>query len=165
MSSQVVHPDLKTLFVNLNSTIVNSRAKNTVMKYIGAFKKIMFWAENYSEIISVLPCSELHIALYLQHLTETVQHHSTIESAFYCIKWAHDTAGLHNLCKSELLRNIVESAKRKLSRTIKKKDPVTADIMKMLFQRFDTSDSTLKDLRLLAMCSLSYAGFFLDTMS
>ena len=46
-----------------------------------------------------------------------------------------------------------------MSRTIKKKDPVTADIMKMLFQRFDTSDSTLKDLRLLAMCSLSYAGF------
>ena len=78
---------------------------------------------------------------------------------FYRIKWAHDTTGLDNPCKSELLRNIVESAKRKLSCTIKKKDPVTADIMKMLFQRFDTSDSTLKNLRLLAMCSLSYVGF------
>ena len=30
----------------------------------------------------------------------------------------------------------------------------------MVFQRFDTSDSsTLKDLRLLAMCSSSYSGF------
>ena len=74
LSSQVVHPDLKILFVNLNSTIVNSRAKNTVMKYIGAFKRFMSWAENYSEITSVLPCSELHIALDLQHLTETAQH-------------------------------------------------------------------------------------------
>lgn len=70
-------------------------------------------------------------------------------------KWAHATAGLDNPCKSELLRNIVESAKRKLSHTIKKKDPVTADIMKMLFQRFDTSDSTLTDLR------LSYVLFIL----
>ena len=82
MSSQVVNPDLKKLFVNLNSTIVNSRAKNTVMKYIAAFKRFMSWAENYSKITSVLPCSELYIALYLQHLTETAQHHSTIESAF-----------------------------------------------------------------------------------
>ena len=59
LSSQVVHPDLKTLFVNLNSTIVNARAKITVMKYIGAFKIFMSWAENYSEITSVLPCSEI----------------------------------------------------------------------------------------------------------
>ena len=48
-----------------------------------------------------------------------------------------------------------------MSRTIKKKDPVTADIMKRLFQRFNNSDSTLKDLRLLAMCSVSYAGFLI----
>ena len=64
----------------------------------------MSWAEHYKEIKSVLPCSELHIALYLQHLTEICKHHSTVESAFYSIKWAHDVAGLHNPCKSDLLR-------------------------------------------------------------
>lgn len=119
----------------------------------------MSWAEHYKEIKSVLPCSELHIALYLQHLTEISKHHSTVESAFYSIKWAHDMAGLHNPCKSDFLRNIVESAKRTLSRTIKKKEPISPDLMKMLFQRFDTCDSTLKDLRLLVMCSLCYTGF------
>jgi hypothetical protein len=119
----------------------------------------MSWAEHYKEIKSVLPCSELHIALYLQHLTEISKHHSTVESAFYRIKWVHDMAGLHNPCKSDLLRNIVESAKRMLSRTIKKKEPVSSDLMKMLFQRFDTCDSTLKDLRLLGVCSLCYTGF------
>jgi hypothetical protein len=31
--------------------------------------------------------------------------------------------------------------------------------MKMLFQRFDKCDSTLKDSRLLVMCSLCYTGF------
>ena len=78
----------------------------------------------------------------------------------YCIKWAHDTAGLNNPCKSELLRNIVESAKRKMSRTIKKKDPVTTDIIKKgCFKGLAISIVHLKDLRLLAMCSVSYAGF------
>lgn len=68
-------------------------------------------------------------------------------------------AGLNNPCQSELLRNIVESAKRTLTRTVKKKEPVTSDIIKLLFQKFHTANSTLKDLRLLVLCSLSYAGF------
>ena len=70
-------------------------------------------------------------------------------------------AGLHNPCKSDLLRNIVESAKKMLSHSIKKKEPAYPDLMKMLFQRFDTCDSTLKDLRLLGVCSLCYTGFLI----
>ena len=68
-------------------------------------------------------------------------------------------AGLDNPCNSDFLRNILESAKRTLSRSIKKKEPISADLMKMLFQKYENINSTLKDLRLLAMCSLSYAGF------
>jgi hypothetical protein len=71
----------------------------------------------------------------------------------------HAMAGLHNPCKSDLLRNIVESAKIMLSRSIKKTEPASPDLMKMFFQRFDTCDSTLKDLRLLGVCYLCYTGF------
>jgi hypothetical protein len=46
--------------------------------------------ENYKEIDLVLPSSELHVALYLQYLIGTVKHHSTIESAYYGIKWARN---------------------------------------------------------------------------
>ena len=81
MERQVKHQDLKTLFNNLHNTIINSRAKHTVSKYIGSLKRYMSWAENYKEIDAALPSSELHVALYLQYLMGTVKHHSIIESA------------------------------------------------------------------------------------
>jgi hypothetical protein len=68
LERQVKHQDLKTLFNNLHSTIINSRPKNTVSKYVGSFKRYMSWAENYKEIDSVLLSSELHVALYLQRI-------------------------------------------------------------------------------------------------
>jgi hypothetical protein len=86
LERQVNNQDLKTLFNNLHNTIINSRAKNTVSKYIGSFKRYMSWAEHYKEIDSVLPSSELHVALYLQYIMGTVKYHSTIENAFYVIK-------------------------------------------------------------------------------
>ena len=75
----------------------------------------MSWAEHYKEIDSVLPSSELHVALYLQYLMGTVKHHSTIESAYYGIQWAHTTAGLSDPCEADIVRSIVEASKRELS--------------------------------------------------
>jgi len=82
----------------------------------------MSWAENYKEIDSVLPSSKLHVALYLQYLMGTVKHHSTIESAYYGIKWVHNTAGLSDPGKADIVRSIVEASKRELNRPIKKKN-------------------------------------------
>jgi hypothetical protein len=78
MERQVKHQELKTLFNNLHNTIIKSRAKNTVSKYVGSFKRYMSWAENFKEIDSVLPSRAIHVALYLQYLMGTVKHHSTI---------------------------------------------------------------------------------------
>jgi hypothetical protein len=44
---------INPLFDNLNSTVINSGAKNTVIKYVGPFKRFMSWAEHYEEIKSV----------------------------------------------------------------------------------------------------------------
>jgi hypothetical protein len=115
LERQVKHQELKTLFNNLRNTIIKFRAKNTVSKYVGSFKRYMSWAENYKEIDSVLPSSELHVALYLQYLMGTVKHHSTIESAYYGFQWAHTTAGLSDPCEADIVRSIVEASKRELS--------------------------------------------------
>jgi hypothetical protein len=115
LERQVKHQELKTLFNNLHNTIKKSRDKYTVSKYVGSFKRYMSWAENYKEIDSVLPSSALHVALYLQYLMGTVKHHSTIESAYYGIKWAHNTAGLSDPCEADIVRNIVEASKRELN--------------------------------------------------
>jgi hypothetical protein len=85
MERQVTHQDLKTLFNNLHNTIINYRAKYTVSKYVGSFKRYMSWVKNHKEIDSVLPSVELHVALFLQYLMGTVKHHITIESAYYVI--------------------------------------------------------------------------------
>jgi hypothetical protein len=100
----------------------------------------MSWAENYKEIDSVLLSRELHVALYLQCLMGTVKHHSTIESAYYGIKWARNTAGLSDPCEADIVRSIVEASKRELNR------PIMADLIKLLFPKFNTVNSTLKGL-------------------
>ena len=55
--------------------------------------------------------------------------------------------------------NILEAADRLLSVPVKKKEPVTPEIMLSLFQRFGGSDAMLSDLRLLTLCTLGYTGF------
>ena len=101
----------------------------------------MSWAESYKEIDSVLSSNELQVALYLQYLMGTVKHHNTIESAYYGIKRAHKTAGLSDPGEADIVRSIVEASKRELNRPIKKKKTFTADLMKLLFVKFNTVNS------------------------
>ena len=107
-NEQIKHPELKSLFNSLSSTILDARAKSTVEKYAGYFKKFVKWTEKYSEIKCVLPCQELYVGLYLQNLIQSANHYSVIESAFYGIKWAHNLAGVANPCDSEMVRLIEE---------------------------------------------------------
>ena len=47
----------------------------------------------------------------------------------YGIRWAHNLFVLSNPCESNLVKGILESAKRSLSRPIVKKEPVTPDMI------------------------------------
>ena len=147
------------MFNNLTSTIISARAKSTVAKYVGGFKRFVCWCEKYPEITCILPCQDLYVGLYLQRLIESAHHFSVIEAAFYSIKWAHNLAGVVNPCDSEVVILIMEAAKRTLNRPIKKKEPVTSDIMIKLFSKYNTANQSLKDLRLLTLCVLAYTGF------
>lgn len=159
-SNKIVHPELKRLFDQLRATCVLSRATSTVEKYAYSFKRFITWAENYSEITSVLPADELYVSLYLQSLMRTKRHYSTVESAFYGIKWAHNLAAVNNPCDSPIVISIVDAAKRSLNRPVVKKEPVKAQVLVEMFNRFYGDGNNLKNLRLLAMCFLSYFGFF-----
>ncbi|CAC5403190.1 MYLIP [Mytilus coruscus] len=102
-NEQIKHPEFRSLFNSLSSTIIDARAKSTVEKYAGYFKRFVKWTDKYSEIKCVLPCQELYVGLYLQNLMQSANHYSVIESAFYGIKWAHNLAGVANPCDSEML--------------------------------------------------------------
>ncbi|CAC5382726.1 unnamed protein product [Mytilus coruscus] len=143
-------------YIVCQKTITDARAKSTVDKYSGGFKRFAKWTEKYREITCILPYKEIYVGLYLHNLIESANHFSIIEFAFYSIRWAHNLAGVKNPCYSDLISSIVESARRTLSRPIKTQEPVTSDIMIKLFAKYNTSNSTLKDLRLLTICSSAY---------
>ncbi|CAG2185291.1 unnamed protein product [Mytilus edulis] len=130
-SDRVQSSELKRLLFHLRSTVIDSRAKTTVSKYANGFKRFLAWAQKYPEIDSILPASELY---------------------------AHKLANLVDPCESDLVGSIVESWKRILNRPVQKKELINATIIKTLFNRF-CNPRTLRDLRLLSICTVSYAGF------
>ena len=77
----------------------------------------------------------------------------------YGIRWAHNLFGLSNPCESNLVKVILESAKRSLSRPIVKKEPVTPDMIFHMCQKYASVYASLSDLRTAAICVTSYAGF------
>ena len=61
---------------------------------------------------------------------------------------------------SEFCRNIIESAKRQKSQPVMKKKPITTDIIRSILDIHNKKDANLKNLRIAALCSLAFAGFF-----
>ena len=57
-------------------------------------------------------------------------------------------------------RVVSECAKRTMSPTASKKKPVDADVVKSIIDRFGAEGASLKELRIAAVTSLGFAGFF-----
>ncbi|CAC5409982.1 RECQL4 [Mytilus coruscus] len=111
--TQVKHTELKILFRKMKNSVIDSKARNTTVKYAYSFKRFVVWSEKYTEIKSVLPANEIYVSLYLQYLMQSAKHYSTIEAACYAIKWAHSLAGFEDPCASDIVKCIVEASKRK----------------------------------------------------
>ena len=56
--------------------------------------------------------SPIHVALYLQHVLESTRSSSSIDTAFYTIKWAHEMAGTVSPTDNQLVSRVREAAKR-----------------------------------------------------
>ncbi|CAC5377059.1 unnamed protein product [Mytilus coruscus] len=119
--TQVKHTELKILFRKMKNSVIDSKARNTTVKYAYSFKRFVVWSEKYTEIKSVLPANEIYVSLYLQYLMQSAKHYSTIEAACYAIKWAHSLAGFEDPCASDIVKCIVEASKRKLKGLFRKR--------------------------------------------
>ena len=152
-------PELSRLASSLPLRCLGAKADSTTECYSRAFEKFGVWAASYKEI-SVLPTNFLHVATYLEFFLQSNSSYSALEAAVYGIPWAHDLFGLSNPCDSNLVKGILESAKRSLSRPIVKKEPVTPDMVFSICQKFASANATLSDLRTTAICVTAFAGFF-----
>ena len=103
----------------------------------------------------------MSVGTYLESLLQSNSPSSTLEAAVYGIRWAHNLFGLSNPCESNLVKGILESAKRSLSRPIVKKEPVTItpDMIFNICQKYASVYASLSDLRTAAICVTAYAGF------
>ena len=97
----------------LPDTVLHSRADGTTKKYLYAFQRWRQWAGLRREV-AVFPVQEVHFALYLQHLGETVQSKSAVEEAVNAVSWVHQISGLPAVTASPFVRATLSGLQRKL---------------------------------------------------
>ena len=126
--SQLQDPELRRLAESLPKTALRSRVDSATMKYLYAFQRWKKWALLRKEV-TVFLVGEVHFALNLQHLGETVRSKSAVEDA---IGWLHQTAGLPSIAESPFIRAVLSGLQRKLAKPTVRKEPVTADMLSLL---------------------------------
>lgn len=137
----------------------DARANSTMKTYSYGFERWKKWAlDNSLGQQDILPAKPFHFALYLCSIMQFVNSDSTIISAFYSIKCFHDLYGLKSPTESLLVKNILESAKRKLSQVSVKKESITPDILTKIYEDL-YEEGNIKNQRIICACILAYAGF------
>jgi integrase len=136
--------------------LLKSKADSTNRKYHSSFKK---W-ENFivSKGGSALPASPIHVALYVTNLLDNGCSDSTVLSSVYGIKWAHKLNNMPDPTENGYVTNLMEAAKRIAHKPIKKKEPITSDIIISLCDTY-SAETDILIVRDLCMIVLCYSGF------
>jgi site-specific recombinase XerD len=136
-----------------------SRADSTVAKYKRSFKLWKDWCRDNG--LCPLPANHDVLARYFIHLYNTKVPYSSIESAFYAIKWHFDCSPdvVHNPCDMKFLKLLLGGLKRILAKPVVQKEPITADMLQKIVEKFGCCEN-LMHIRMCAMLLVSYAGFF-----
>ena len=77
----------------LQKSVLSARAPSTTSTYHRAFKRWKDFAVSNLKG-NYLLANPIHVAVYLQHVLESTKSCSSVDSAFYAIKWAHEIAGM-----------------------------------------------------------------------
>ena len=133
----------------LPDVLRKSRAEGTDRKYYGAFTRCHKWVlSNGLRSSDILPTNALTVAICLVSLIQSAKSPSSVFFYAFCgIKRFHGIYGLYLPTNSKLVVNVLESAKRILSKHTVKKDPITIDILISLYLRlysenkFEKSDN------------------------
>lgn len=149
------HP-LFGLIPTLSSRLLDARSDSTIKKYFYGFKKWDNFIKGYNFVS--IPASPIHVALYLTHLLDTGCTYSSVNTAVYSIRWAHEMSGKIDPTSNSFVKNLLDSAKRSVKMPVKKKDPVTSDMLIKLCSIYQFSND-LYVIRDLVMILLSFSAF------
>ena len=99
------------------------------------------------------------MALYLQHVPDTTQSPSAVDSAIYGIQWAHNLAGIPSPTDSPIVHSISKAAKKLIgTRLVNKKELISAEMIRKLVEASDFDN--LLELRNVCIFLLAFAGSF-----
>lgn len=115
-------------------------------------------ASQFSDSV-ILPASSVYVCLFLVSLIQDGVSCNVIDEAHYGLKWVHKIAGFEDACNASIVLSFLDAAKRLLSIRVRKKEPVTPEIIHLIFEKFGHPSATQSDLRLLTLCVLCYTGF------
>jgi len=136
------------------------KSSNTVTNYYYGFLRWQKWAlSNGISSEFILPAKTIHVALYLACLVQQSSSTSPINQAFNSIRWAHNIASRSSPTYSDLVNNILEGEKRRLSIPIKKKELITPDLLSKMYDKM-FCDKNVYTQRTISACILAYSGFF-----
>lgn len=108
-----------------------------------------------------MPASPIHVALYLRHLLQNGSSQNPVNNAVYAIKWAHECAGFTDPTNNSYVTSIQEAAKRKASRAINKKEPISKDVLIELCDKYINESDLLvvKNLTMILFCFADFLRF------
>ena len=111
--------------------------------------------------VEKLPANPFFVALFLNHTLLQHKTKGSITSAFYGIRWGHSIAGFTSPTEHPFVQLAYEGSQRLAEYKGKQpKEPLSPEILKMLFDKYGENSSNLLDIRFLTMCFLGFAGFF-----
>lgn len=143
-------PRLQGLALRLQKSVLSARAPAAVNTYHRAFKRWMDFAVSNLQG-NYLPANPTHAAVYLQHLLESTKSCSSVDSAFYAIKWAHEIAGLASPNDNQVVSRVQEATKRILGAgRHNRKEPLYTDVLKDIVESTDLSN--ILHLRNVCLC-------------
>ena len=117
---------------------LKAKAPSTVDQYLGAFERVKAWAKGMN--IPVLPMSSDNLIVYLIHNSEKLESYASVKMSVYGIAYVHQMAGLQDPSKDPAVNLVLQAAKRMWAHPVKKAEPMTLFIIKMLVDKILGND-------------------------
>ena len=148
-------PELRRLASFLPAVLVQDRATSTAATYLRAYKSWKTWAEKHSA--SYLPADSVVFTLYIVSLIQQSRSVSSVNTAVYGVSWVHKKSGHREPSEYPMVKQAVDAARRILARPPKRKEPLSADLVRRVISRLEKG--SLADIQLAALFSLGFFGF------
>ena len=146
----------ESVATNMAGYLLQSKADNMVKKYNQAF--VQFEKYCISNTLTAKSSLPIFVAMYITSLLDQGKSDNVITSAVYGIKWAHKLNDLEDPTHSNIVKLLMETAKRIRSRPRQKKDIISTELLQNLCSLYvDCTD--VVHLIDLCMITLAYAGF------